>query len=723
MANTSNPFDYGGAFTGGFEGGARVGAALGKRFREGQIKRAARKAYDIDSELMDMGILDENGEVIPNNVHDEKTQALLAERDKRLTYLADKAADMDSRGWEGQAQAGLALLRYNPLANPNRAKTGAESMTDTVKGIPKRLGANGLPEEAPTPATPTGESPLPSQVTATIAAPDQFAPERAQMNQLRRVSQITGRQMFKQEEEDALRIRAVNYYGGNILAAMEAQMGEARQRVSTLPKEAQAAAMKEFLPMTPEQQDVLVANLQNAIIYTPALKGAVVEQRDGQVWIDPDGGGAAQGHPVNTLEGMDNLRKMMNTYSQGTMNLLERTRGQEAAAAQAQADLNDKANKFIEDAVLKLPEFFKGGGLSAEAFATGLQRLDGQWKLANPADHSEAFATIATPESGETLVNVRTSEDGRVLYTSRTAADKESTGVPRTIYRDADGNILTGDVLKSYTGADNGNFLLQVASGYNALADANAAAFMDTVMGQASARAQGLVGRGRYVPEAERRAMSDRIPPSVSQIPVAATRKYVTDIITEAGVPPEDYTPREKAEYYINALQKAESGGERDPMKAVGPDNWTGENALGPFQIMPSTATSNEGGLKPINLKTASFEEQKEFAIQYLTNAFKKHGNDPVKALASYNAGPNRKWIADLPAMSYAPDGAQRMSAASTAVPPRPKAVDNVGDSAPDESGKKMQVVGQGKGIFPMAFADGGNVVIPPDLFNFIKAN
>lgn len=723
MAN--NPFDYGGALTSGVEGGARAGALLGRRFREGQIKRAARKAYDLDSQLMDMGVLDENGEVIPNAANDEKAQALLAERDKRLTYLADKAADMDSRGWEGQAQAGLALSRYNPLANPNRAKTGTESLVDTARGLPSRMGAEATPPTdgaAPAPAVPTGDSPLPSNVQATRAAPDMFAPENAQLNQLRRVSQITGRTMVSPEQENELRVRAVNYYGGNILALVAGPMEAARKRASAVDGDARATIEKEFLPLSPDQQDTLVANLQNAIIYTPALKGAVVEQKDGQVWIDPDGGGAAKAHPVNTLEGMDNLRKLLDTYSKGTVNLLERTRGEEAAAAKAQMERTDKANEFVKDAILKTPEFFNKSGLSAEAFISGSRNLESEWKSENAADYGENFAAIAAPQDGEVLVNVRTSKDGRILYTSRVSADKDSTGVPRTIYRDDAGNILEGDALKEYTGAGNGEFLLSVARGYNALADANAAAFMDMVTGQASAMAQGVVGLPSWRQQSSAGAGGGEVngelfPPN--KISNAESRGYVTNISKNVmskeyqdtyGPPPEG-DPRAMAEWLLPALVHQES---RNNPNAVSP-----AGAVGRYQIMPEFAADPGYGIRPIDPRTASEAEQKEYAVSYLAAMIKLAGGDWHLGLAGYNGGAGTIYKSK---QGYTnPDAGSRL--AGRAIQSRPTTVAQVGDDAPDESGKKMQIAGQSKGIFPMAFAEGGNVVIPPDLFNFLKAD
>jgi hypothetical protein len=716
MAN--NPFDYGGALTSGIEGGARAGAILGRRFREGQIKRAARKAYDLDSQLMDMGILDENGEVIPNAANDEKAQALLAERDKRLTYLADKAADMDSRGWEGQAQAGLALSRYNPLANSRRAKTGTESLVDTAKGIPDRMSAEAAPPTdgatpTPAPAVPTGDSPLPASVQAKPTAPDMFAPENAQLNQLRRVSQITGRAMVSPEQENELRVRAVNYYGGNILALVAGPMEEARKRASTVDGDARATIEKEFLPLSPDQQDTLVANLQNAIIYTPALKGAVVEQKDGQVWIDPDGGGAAKAHPVNTLEGMDNLRKLLDTYSKGTVNLLERTRGEEAAAAKAQMERTDKANEFVGEAIKKVPEFFNKSGLSAEAFISGSRNLESEWKSENAADYGENFAAIASPQDGEVLVNVRTSKDGRILYTSRVSADKDSTGVPRTIYRDDAGNILEGDALKEYTGAGNGEFLLSVARGYNALADANAAAYIDMAVGHAGAVAQGAVSRPRWNPQSSTGA---------GGVP---TDKGARD---ESGFPTANRGNNAGARN-LNPLNLKSTSGEFRQFGSVEEGFDAAANQLMRYYEGKGVAEYPRRNLTDIITLWAPPEDKNNTA-KYTQDVASWMGVDPNQELNLKDPAVMRTL---MEAMAYKetmwrnPTGnsqdAGTQMARRTAVPARPTSVAQVGDNAPDESGKKMQLAGQSKGIFPMAFAEGGNVVIPPDLFNFLKAD
>lgn len=127
-------------------------------------------------------------------------------------------------------------------------------------------------------------------------------------------------------------------------------------------------------------------------------------------------------------------------------------------------------------------------------------------------------------------------------------------------------------------------------------------------------------------------------PTTGGRLPYSETDEYVTKITANSGNV--TGSNAEKAAKLLPALIRQESGGNPN---AVSP-----KGARGIAQIMPATA-ANPGlpGVKPIDLATATVDEQKAFATQYLTALLDRYGGDTRKALAAYNAGPGAvdSWV------------------------------------------------------------------------------
>lgn len=723
-----NPFDLGGAFARGYEGGERVGSAIGKRFREGQIKRAARNASDIDRKLYDMGVMDETGTIDPALANTPEVQNLIKERDALFVRAADKAADMDQRGWQGQANLVPSLSRYNTLANQGeRAKTGMETFTGAIAGRPRSQPDVAAPTggEVPTDAVAaaaaagdTGAS-IPSRVTATRMPEDPFAPSMAQARQLRRVSQITGRQLIAPEEEDKLRAQAINHFGGEALASVWEPFSKARSAVESLPEGERAAAAQQFVPMTADQQDVFIGNLQNAIAYMPNLKGAVIEQKDGQIWLDPDGGGSAEAYPVNTVEGIDRMRSIMDVYSQGTTGVLPNIRAQQAQAQKDQVARTDKANEFMADALKEMPEMLKATGLSVEALTTGISKLNAAWKPIGTAEFAEDFQSMGVGED-EKLVSVRQSEDGRTLFVSRVAGDKETNSVPRTIYRDDAGNILEGDALKQYTGAGNADLLVGLARGMNDMNEASVASFLNAANQLSTAIAQGRPARISFEPQAARRGATAGTtggPRDENGFPTANRQNN----IGARNLNPLNLKGTDGNFRQFSSIDEGFAAAEAQLMRYYEGKGVAGRPRRTVADIIslwapPSDNNDTRGYIDMVS-KELGVAPNQEINLR-----------DPVirQALVQAMARKETGWQNPY---GSAPDAGSRMAAA---VPPRPqtgtgyagaRSVADVGGDAPDESGRALRVTG-GNRQTPGAtgfWADGGNVVIPPDLLNVLK--
>ena len=79
----------------------------------------------------------------------------------------------------------------------------------------------------------------------------------------------------------------------------------------------------------------------------------------------------------------------------------------------------------------------------------------------------------------------------------------------------------------------------------------------------------------------------------------------------------------------LDALRMVESNGD--------PNAVSNRNAMGEFQIIPTTAASPGFGIKPIDINDPS--QHRGFAQDYLQTALNRYGGDKDKAFASYNAG------------------------------------------------------------------------------------
>lgn len=734
-----NPFDWGGAFARGYEGGERVGSAIGKRFREGQIKRATAKANDVDLELAAMQALDEDGSIKPEYRGDPNVQALLQKRDALFRRAADKAADMDQRGWQGQENLVSALSRYNPLASPTgRVKTDMESVTGAIMGR-NRAGAEQATDQ---PAPPAGDAvaqaaavgdsaPLPPRHSAspegytdatTVRPPtqmqDPFSPELAQLRQLRRVSSITGRQLVDPETENKLTAQATNYFGGRAVAAVMDELGKARAEIEALPEaERKAAAATKLIPMNEAQKNEVIGNLQNLIAYVPALRGAVIQQNNDQIWLDPDGGGSAEGYLVNTLAGFDTLTSIMNTYSQGTTAILPNMRAQQAEAQKTQQAAVAEANKWVGDQIGKFIELKKAGGFTNESFMSGYKALESTWKSANPTEFADTFQALK-PYEDEQLVGVRQSEDGRVLYISRVPGDPQTKSVARTIYRDDAGVPLEGERLKEYTGADNGEFLINVMNAANAMSDSTAEAFFQMVGPHARAIAEGRLSQPKFTPEAKRVARENAGGPR-----------------DENGFPTANRQNNRGARN-LNPLNLKDTDGNFRQFSSIDEGFAAAEAQLMRYYEGKGVAGRPRRTVADIISKWAPPSDNND-TRGYIDMVSKELGvapnqeinlRDPVirQALVQAMARMETGWQNPY---GSAPDAGSRMAAA---VPPRPqtgtgyagaRSVADVGGDAPDESGRALRVTG-GNRQTPGAtgfWADGGNVVIPPDLLNVLK--
>lgn len=98
-------------------------------------------------------------------------------------------------------------------------------------------------------------------------------------------------------------------------------------------------------------------------------------------------------------------------------------------------------------------------------------------------------------------------------------------------------------------------------------------------------------------------------------------------------------TPTEEE---MAALEQVESGG-RD---ILGPVTRSGERAVGPRQIMPSTAKDPGFGVRPVDLSItddkARLAEQRRFSNDYMSAMLKRYGGDRQAARIAYNGGPKR---------------------------------------------------------------------------------
>lgn len=734
-----NPFDLGGAFARGYEGGERVGSAIGKRYREGQIKRAARNASDIDRKLYDMGVMDETGTIDPSLANTPEVQNLIKERDALFVRAADKAADMDQRGWQGQENLASSLSRYNTLANQGeRAKTGMETFTGAIMGR-NRAGAEQATGQ-PTPpagdavaqAAAVGDSaPLPSRHSAspegytdatTVQPPtkmqDPFSPELAQLRQLRRVSSITGRQLVDPETENKLVAQATNYFGGRAVAAVMDELGKARAEIEALPEaKRKAAAATKLIPMNEVQKNEVIGNLQNLIAYVPALRGAVIQQNDGQIWLDPDGGGSAVGYLVNTLAGFDTLTSIMNTYSQGTTAILPNMRAQQAEAQKNQQAAVAEANKWVGDQIGKFIELKKAGGFTNESFMSGYKALESTWKSANPTEFADTFQALK-PYKDEQLVGVRQSEDGRMLYISRVPGDPQTKSVARTIYRDDAGIPLEGERLKEYTGADNGEFLINVMNASNAMSDSTAEAFFQMVGPHARAIAEGRLSQPKFTPEAKRVARENAGGPRDENGFPTANRQNNRGA---RNLNPLNLKDTDGNFRQFSSIDEGFAAAEAQLMRYYEGKGVAGRPRRTVADIIslwapPSDNNDTRGYIDMVS-KELGVAPNQEINLR-----------DPVIRQALVQAMARRETGWQNPYGS-APDAGSRMAAA---VPPRPqtgtgyagaRSVADVGGDAPDESGRALRVAG-GNRQTPGAtgfWADGGNVVIPPDLLNVLK--
>lgn len=87
----------------------------------------------------------------------------------------------------------------------------------------------------------------------------------------------------------------------------------------------------------------------------------------------------------------------------------------------------------------------------------------------------------------------------------------------------------------------------------------------------------------------------------------------------------------------MDALEQVESGGRN----ILGPVTRSGERAVGPRQIMPSTARDPGFGVRPL-APGASVDEQRRFSNDYFAAMLKRYGGDRQAARIAYNGGPAR---------------------------------------------------------------------------------
>jgi soluble lytic murein transglycosylase-like protein len=74
-------------------------------------------------------------------------------------------------------------------------------------------------------------------------------------------------------------------------------------------------------------------------------------------------------------------------------------------------------------------------------------------------------------------------------------------------------------------------------------------------------------------------------------------------------------------------MMRVESGGEKDPTKAVSP-----KGAIGPMQLMPGTA-------KDLGVDPNDWKQNIDGGLRYLGNNIKRFGSVPL-GVAAYHAGP-----------------------------------------------------------------------------------
>jgi soluble lytic murein transglycosylase-like protein len=108
----------------------------------------------------------------------------------------------------------------------------------------------------------------------------------------------------------------------------------------------------------------------------------------------------------------------------------------------------------------------------------------------------------------------------------------------------------------------------------------------------------------------------------VAQIPAAPTRPNLDQVVREAS------DRHQLDPDFVNSVIKAESNFQSRAVSRKG--------AQGLMQLMPGTA-SQLGVADPFDPKA-----NVEAGTAYLSQLLDQYHNDPIKALAAYNAGPNR---------------------------------------------------------------------------------
>jgi hypothetical protein len=710
--------------------GYAAGSAIGQDFRENSARRRInknlQKAQAMESQIVQLAKTD------PEAAKQMETQlgGFIGE-----AYSSAQRLNALTGDESGSKYYDTALSQYDPYRDyAGKSKNLLRRTTDNT-GL--------TAPEAPAP-----EATAPAPVDGAIAATNVDAPlqnlepanVRGPSSPMAVSPELQGLQNERRWRERAAALGKYSPY--DKLGTSEAITARAVNEIYGQIDEPAQSAMKRG-SMNEAEANKIAAGISTMAIYVPQLKGAYVSVAGNEtvgfsIYVDPDGEGGDEGYSINANGDPDNNISSLKQFEERVRSyrnpsaILDNRIGAEQRSIEEQKERDKEATKVWTNLIDKLPSMFDKTGLDPATLLGGIQKLDNSgWKISPAADHQESFATIPDIGEGEVLVNVRTAEDGRVLYTSRVSPDKESTGVSRTIYRDSEGNVLEGEALSSYTGADNGKFLTQFAKAQQTLSESQMSFLFDTVNTVTRAIAQGQVPQVNFETQSEKAARGNKATASPASL----------DLPRDSGKRDESGFPVAGRGNNIGARNnnplnlKSVGGGFRE-FGNVDSGFEAATNQLMRYYEGKGVAGRPLRTVKDIISKWAPPKNDKggieNDTARYIEDVSQWMGVDPREEIDLRDPNVMRSL---LEAMAFKetgwrnPSGAPANSAQlattppKSAVPARPQSVANVGDDAPDESGRKMQVAGQGKGIFPMAFADGGTVAIPDDLLNLLKVD
>lgn len=573
-------------------------------------------------------------------------------------YEAAEAELAAARDAGDAAREAAASARAEEAAR--RAFTAADKL-DVLHG--ENYGQNYLRHAAqgrglPT-ATPASPTAMPGrELTTGAPVDDAYAGSRRQLDYVEGLSSRAGRSVDPGVREEVTSRAAQTIWGNNLSPALALAQEEAAKGG----KWSRGTA------------DKIVGSLHALSLYSPQLKGAQfsINPDDNSIWADFDGGGSGEGFTLKP----ENIQKAVEVFENAIGKpsaLYGRQKADAEAKAAAQAKRVEEATKYQYE-LLKaaIPALTSAGLSERQAFSTATTVASGtKAAAANGIKHTplDEDSTGRLPGADRTQFATQVDANGQTFYT---AGGEGGT----RLYYDGAGRPISPQQFEAgvTAGVANEDDARRIAMMYN-LASSQRADAANTIFSMINALGA-AAATGNILQLEQVSAPSIDLggaPMQDSALPIGAaaggvgdtvsvatprtrggargrggglgatvpkeTIGHVTKTLSRTGMPPDNLTPREKAEFLIDSVQKTESGDNASVAirtRAVSP-----KGALGPFQIMPATARAPGYGLAPIDLDNSSYEQQREFAIRYLAKAIEQAGGDAALGIAFYNAGPN----------------------------------------------------------------------------------